>query len=127
MGGYEDSMIAPGTYFITFAGNGYTGVDDAQHYVLQRAGELCPRGFDILGTNAEVINTGTTYQASYGTVTARQHNKPQASATVRCRDAGASIPSVATPGTGPGECFTDWECHNGTVCDRDRHECASPH
>jgi hypothetical protein len=90
-GGYSDSRIADDTYQVTFAGNGYTGLDDAQQYVMRRAGEICPRGFDVVAAGAVSENTGTMYQRNaFGGVNAYQLNKPQASATVRCRGSSAT-------------------------------------
>ena len=90
MGGYADSKIADDTYHVTFAGNGYTGLDDAQHYVMRRAGELCPQGFDLISEGAVSESSGTFYQRNgLGGVNAYNVNRPQAAATVRCRGTGA--------------------------------------
>lgn len=84
-GGYNETETSSGTYLVTFAGNGHTDLDD-QQFVMRRAAELCPDGFEVLDRDSAVTPTRTVVVVGDGVVTAHKNARPSASAMIRCEE-----------------------------------------
>lgn len=50
--GYSEAVRSDGTIEIGFKGNTWTEEDIAERYVMRRAREVCPAGFEIVGRAA---------------------------------------------------------------------------
>jgi hypothetical protein len=91
-GGYSETKVGDDGWIVTFKGNGFTSRSRAMEYTYRRAGELCPRGFDVV--DADRYST-TSYAVGQDSV--REINKPAAVLAVRCRAA----PALLAPGDDP--------------------------
>lgn len=47
-GGYTDQKLKPGQYTVGFTGNARTPPGLATRFWHRRAGELCPKGYDVI-------------------------------------------------------------------------------
>jgi len=83
-GGYVDEQVGPGEYMIRFAGNGFTSMGLSYQYVMRRAGELCPGGYEVLDRMGH-SEQSTVYWETRKSITAQSVSRPEIMARIRCR------------------------------------------
>lgn len=76
-GGYKDTEIAKDHYLVEYYGNGTTSAATVAMFWEQRANELCPSGYDVVGGE-----TGATDGGIFIGVTV---NHPWQKAEIRCK------------------------------------------
>jgi hypothetical protein len=99
--GFTDVSLGPNRYLVTFRGNAYTLPEDVQAMAHQRASEVCPGGYKVLGErdlSVEVDGDDSTRCVRIYGVTrctshhGESHTKPRWQLKVACK---ADEPSSA--------------------------------
>lgn len=71
-GGFEETQLAPNAWRVSFTGNGFTGSEEVQDYVLLRSAELAMKTgygyFGVTSENSRMVPLGT-YTAPSTTTT----------------------------------------------------------
>lgn len=76
-GGFEETQLAPNAWRVSFTGNGFTGSEEAQNYVLLRSAELAlATGYSYFGVASGSANMNPlgTYTAPSTTTTTGSAN-----------------------------------------------------
>jgi hypothetical protein len=95
-GGYQDQDLGGGRHLIAVEVNSYTSSATALQYAYQRAGELCPQGYDPI--------TGDR-STDYVMMGNRAYNKGSATLVVQCRaeqvETASERPAAVSSDTAP--------------------------
>lgn len=82
-GGYANELVGPREFLVRFRGNGYTSMGLTYQYVLRRAHEICPTGYDVLDQMGSA-QTSSFFSWTSGSLLAFSETSPETAARVRC-------------------------------------------